>query len=81
MVQSLIVSLIVAAAALYCAWIFMPAALRRAIAARLARQASRSGLDAATARALQSRLERTSACGECASCKGCAPARGGAPEG
>lgn len=72
MLQTLIVALIVLAAALYTAWIVMPATWRRAAARRLARQASRSGLDQATARRLQLRLESTGTCGDCASCKGCA---------
>jgi hypothetical protein len=74
MIQSLIAGVMVIAALLYSAWVFMPAAWRRAGAARLARQAGRSGMQAQAARQLQSRLERASACGECASCKGCQPA-------
>jgi hypothetical protein len=81
MLQSIIVGVIVVFAVLYCAWIFLPAGWRRHGAARLAAHASRSGLDASTARELQARLERTAACGECASCKGCAPAaRNEAPQ-
>lgn len=72
MIQILIVAFIVAAAAGYAAWVLMPAAWRRAGAARLAR---RLGLAPARAQQLQARLEGASACGECASCKGC----GGAP--
>ena len=72
MIQSFIVTLIVIAAAIYTAWIVMPASWRRAAAAGLAREASRSGLNQATARRIQLRLESTTACGECASCKGCA---------
>lgn len=74
MIQSFIVAAIVALAVLYAGWAFMPAAWRRGAAARLARQASRSGLQPARARALQARLERSPACGACASCKGCGPA-------
>jgi len=72
MIQHLIVAFAVIAAALYSAWIVMPAGWRRAAAARLARQANRSGLNREAAHELQRRLESTSACGDCASCKGCA---------
>ncbi len=72
MTQYLIVALAVIAAALYSAWIVMPGAWRRAAAARLAQQANRSGLNREAAHALQRRLESASACGDCASCKGCA---------
>lgn len=72
MIQYLVVGLIVAAATLYSGWILMPASWRRAGAARLARQATRSGLGEQAVRGLQSRLERASGCSECASCKGCA---------
>jgi alkylhydroperoxidase family enzyme len=79
MLQYLIVGLIVAAAVAYSAWTFLPAAWRRAGAARLAHQAHRTGLDAGKAQALRTRLERTAACGECANCKGCGPARSTGP--
>ena len=74
MTQLLIAAFIVAAALAYSAWILMPASWRRASAARLARHAARSGLAQEHARAMQTRLERASACSECASCKGCASA-------
>ena len=74
MIQSLIAGAIVIAALFYSAWVFMPAAWRRAGAARMAQQASRSGMQAQAARQLQARLEGASACGECAGCKGCGPA-------
>lgn len=79
MIQSFIVAAIVALAVLYSAWLLMPASWRRAGAARLARRAARSGLDAQRARALQERLEHASGCGECSSCKGCGPAAGTTP--
>jgi len=75
MLQSLIVALIVAAALLYSGWIFMPAALRRASAARVARLASRFGLGEHSSQRLRSRLEKTSACSECAQCKGCSSSK------
>lgn len=78
MVQYLVVGMIVAAAVLYSAWTLMPAAWRRAGAAKLAARAARSGLAPQAARELQVRLERAGTCSECASCKGCAK---GAPAG
>jgi hypothetical protein len=72
MTQYFIVGLIVAAALLYSAWTMMPAAWRRAGAARVAARATRSGLAAQTARELQLRLERAGGCSDCSSCKGCA---------
>jgi alkylhydroperoxidase family enzyme len=76
MVQSVIVALIVAAAALYSVWLFLPAAWRRALAARVARQAGDAGLASGKVQALQARLERAPGCGDCASCRGCTPADG-----
>jgi alkylhydroperoxidase family enzyme len=76
MVQSVIVALIVAAAALYSVWLFLPAAWRRALAARVARQAGSAGLGSGQVQALQARLERAPGCGDCASCRGCAPVDG-----
>jgi CBS domain containing-hemolysin-like protein len=72
MTQLLIAASIVAAALAYSAWVLMPAAWRRAAAARLARRAVRSGLALERVRALQTRLEGAGGCGECAKCKGCA---------
>jgi alkylhydroperoxidase family enzyme len=74
MIQYLIAGLAVAIAALYSAWVFIPASWRRTAAALLARRASDSGLPAATARALQVRLERAPGCGDCDSCRACTPA-------
>jgi len=76
MVQSVIVALVVVAAALYSVWLFLPAAWRRALAAHVARRAGDAGLDSGKVQALQMRLERTPGCGDCASCRGCAPAEG-----
>ncbi|HKB52376.1 MAG TPA: DUF6587 family protein [Ramlibacter sp.] len=73
MAQYLIVAVIVAAAVCYSCWLLMPASWRRAGAAKLAARATRSGLNAQTASRLRTRLERAGACGDCASCKGCAP--------
>jgi hypothetical protein len=78
MVQYLIVGLVVLLAALYSAWVLMPASWRRAGAAKLAARATCSGLDAQAARELQLRLERASGCSDCASCKGCSAVKPGA---
>lgn len=72
MTQFLIVAFVVAAAVAYSTWVLMPASWRRAAAARLARQARRSGVAARHATVMQARLERAGGCSECASCKGCA---------
>jgi len=72
MVQHLIVGLIVFAAALYSLWLLMPAAVRRAAAARLASLARRCGLGEQDTQRLQATLATHSSCGECDSCKGCA---------
>lgn len=72
MTQSLIVGLMVGCASLYSLWVLLPAALRRAAAARLARHAGRWGLGEAHAARLRATLETAGACSECAKCKGCA---------
>lgn len=77
MMQYLIVGLIVLLAAMYSAWVLMPASWRRRGAAKVAAGATRSGLDGQVARGLQLRLERAGGCSDCASCKGCPPAQPG----
>ena len=76
MIQSVVVALIVAAAALYSVWLFLPAPWRLALAARVARQAGHAGLGSGKVQALQARLARAPGCADCASCRGCAPADG-----
>ena len=71
MLQTLIVGLIVAGAALYSVWALMPRALREAAAARLARQAVRDAAAARRAERQQSALAGAAGCSDCSSCKGC----------
>ncbi len=80
MIQYLIVGLIVVLATFYSAWVLMPASWRRAGAAKVAARATRSGLHAHAARELQLRLESASGCSDCATCKGCSPAKQPAAE-
>jgi hypothetical protein len=71
MVQDVIVGLIVLAAAVYSAWLLMPAGTRRAAAGRLASLARGCGLGEQQSQRLQAKLATHSSCSECASCKGC----------
>ena len=72
MTQQIIVGLIVALAALYAVWRWMPAGWRRAAAARLASGSQRTGLlDAQRAQQLAASLAKTSGCGSCDSCGSC----------
>jgi hypothetical protein len=72
MTQQIIVGLIVALAAIYAVWRWMPAGWRRAAAARLASGTQRAGLvDAEQARQLADSLAKSSGCGSCDSCGSC----------
>jgi hypothetical protein len=72
MTQQIIVGLIVALAAFYAVWRWMPAGWRRAAAARLASGSRRAGLiDAQRAQQLAASLAKTSGCGSCDSCGSC----------
>jgi hypothetical protein len=74
MTQQIIVGLIVALAAVYAAWRWMPSAWRRSAASRLAAGTHRAGLvDADKARQLEASLARSSGCGSCDSCGACEP--------
>lgn len=74
MTQQLIVGLIVAAAALYAVWRWMPAGWRRGAARKLAAGTQRAGLiDQTRADQLAASLAKTSGCGSCDSCGSCAP--------
>ena len=74
MTQQLIVGLIVAAAALYAVWRWMPAGWRRGAARKFAAGTQRAGLiDQARADQLAASLAKTSGCGSCESCGSCAP--------
>jgi hypothetical protein len=72
MTQQIIVGLIVACAALYAVWRWMPATWRRAAAGKVAAGSRRAGLvDAERAEALAASLARRSGCGACDSCGSC----------
>ena len=72
MTQQIIVGLIVALAAIYAVWRWMPAGWRRAAAGRLASGTQRAGLvDAQRAKQLADSLAKSSGCGSCDSCGSC----------
>jgi hypothetical protein len=74
MTQQLIVGLIVAAAAFYAVWRWMPAGWRRSAAQKLAAGTHRAGLvDQERAEQLAASLAKTSGCGSCDSCGSCGP--------
>ena len=76
MAQNLIVGIIVALAAVYAVWRWMPAGWRRSAATKLAAGSHRAGLvDAQRADALAASLAKTSGCGSCDSCGSCGPAK------
>ena len=78
MTQQIIVGLIVACAAIYAVWRWMPAGWRRSAATRLAAGTHRAGLvDAQRAEALAASLAKTSGCGSCDSCGSCGSAKTG----
>jgi hypothetical protein len=80
MTQQIIVALIVALAAFYAVWRWMPAGWRRAAAGRLASGSQRAGLvDAERAQRLADSLSKSSGCGACDSCGSCATP--GSPQG
>lgn len=80
--QNIVVFLIVAGAALYAAWRWMPAGWRRGAARQVAAGSQRAGLvDAQQAEKLAASLAKTSGCGSCDSCGSCAtPRTGGAAD-
>jgi hypothetical protein len=72
MTQQIVVALIVALAAIYAVWRWMPGSWRRAAAARLAAGSQRAGLvDEERAQQLAASLGKTSGCGACDTCGGC----------
>ena len=83
MTQEMIVGLIVALAAFYALWRWMPAGWRRAAAGKLAAGTQRAGLvDAERAQQLAASLGKASGCGACDSCGSCGSAgRKAEPEG
>ena len=75
MTQEMIVGLIVALAAFYALWRWMPAGWRRAAAGKLAAGTQRAGLvDAQRAQQLAASLGKASGCGSCDSCGSCGTA-------
>lgn len=82
MAQNLIVGIIVALAAVYALWRWMPAGWRRAAAAKVASGSHRAGLvDAKRADALAASLAKSSGCGSCDSCGSCGTGGTGAKAG
>jgi hypothetical protein len=72
MAQQIVVALIVALAAVYAVWHWMPGNWRRAMAAKVAAGSQRAGLvDEERAGRLAESLGKTSGCGSCDSCGSC----------
>lgn len=81
MTQQLIVGLIVAIAALYAVWRWMPAGWRRSAAQKVAAGSHRAGLvDQARADELAASLAKSSGCGSCDSCGACGKAEASATD-
>ncbi len=81
MTQEIVVGLIVALAASYAVWRWMPAGWRRAAAARLAAGTQRAGLvDARRAEKLAASLGKSGGCGSCDSRGSCAAKGEPAPQ-
>jgi hypothetical protein len=78
MTQHIIVALIVALAAIYALWRWMPGGWRRILATNLAEHSQRAGLvDAQRAQRLAATLAQAPGCGSsCDRCGGCAGAAG-----
>ena len=72
MMQGLVVAMIVAFATVYASIKFMPAAYRRALAARAASLVARWGMSKINARRVEAKLASGGACGSCETCKACA---------
>lgn len=66
------VAIIVASAVIYALLHLLPARLRHALAQQIGKLGRFFGLSAHHAEALTERLEQSSGCGTCKSCKGCA---------
>ncbi|MDM0104713.1 hypothetical protein QTH97_07205 [Variovorax sp. J22R24] len=77
MTQQIVVALIVALAAIYAVWRWMPRSWRRVAATKLAAGSQRAGLvDAEGARQLAASLGKTSGCGSCDTCGNCSTGAG-----
>jgi len=72
MVQQALSFSAVAAAALYVGWRFMPAALRRWLAAPIGVALRRRGFAPERIVRLEAKLNGSGACGNCSSCNACA---------
>jgi hypothetical protein len=82
MTQQIIVGAIVALAAVYAIWRWMPAAWRRSAAGRVAAGARQAGwVDAGRADALAATLSKASGCSACESCGGCGTGAAARPGG
>lgn len=83
--QTVIVALIVLAAAAYALWKLAPAALRHALAAKSGDLARAGGASDGLARRIEIRVSEAAAsatgCGSCGPCKGCATGRGADDDG
>ncbi len=71
MLQHAIVFSIVAAAALYAAWRWLPVSARAALVSRIVLLGGRAGLSTEQAERLQRRASSQAGCGECGPCKAC----------
>ena len=81
MAQQIIVTLIVALAAIYAVWRWMPASWRRGMAVKVAAGSQRAGLvDEERAGRLAESLGKTSGCGSCDSCGSCSTPAGKAAQ-
>ena len=69
--QALVVSFVVAIAAIYVAWRFMPVPLRARLVACVGALARSRGLASERAAWLQTKLSRRASCGNCDACAGC----------
>ena len=75
MVQTLLGYGVVALAAVYVGWKFMPAALRSWLAACIGALMRSWGLASDSAASLETKLRRGGACGSCDSCNACHSAK------
>ncbi|MDM0113015.1 hypothetical protein QTI66_12725 [Variovorax sp. J22R133] len=75
MTQQIIVAVIVALAAIYAVWRWMPSKWRKAAAGKVAAGTHRAGLvDESRAQQLAASLAKSSGCGSCDSCGSCGTA-------
>lgn len=77
--QEIAVAVVVAIAALYAVWYWMPGRWRQRLAARLAGAARRLGLRPASAERVAQVVGEAPGCGSCESCGSCATPGKGPP--